>query len=61
FQVEGMATAIPFHRAVVKDPAFAPELTGSSDASAPADTGSVPATAGGREAYASQESRGGER
>ncbi|MFI7411354.1 biotin/lipoyl-containing protein, partial [Streptomyces sp. NPDC049627] len=31
FQVEGMATAIPFHRAVVKDPAFAPELTGSQD------------------------------
>jgi acetyl-CoA/propionyl-CoA carboxylase biotin carboxyl carrier protein len=30
FQVEGMATAIPFHRAVVTDPAFAPELTGSS-------------------------------
>ncbi|QKW06608.1 ATP-grasp domain-containing protein [Streptomyces sp. NA04227] len=29
FQVEGMATAIPFHRKVVKDPAFAPELTGS--------------------------------
>ncbi|MFI6339666.1 acetyl/propionyl/methylcrotonyl-CoA carboxylase subunit alpha [Streptomyces sp. NPDC050535] len=29
FTVEGMATAIPFHRAVVKDPAFAPELTGS--------------------------------
>ncbi|NEC91453.1 biotin carboxylase N-terminal domain-containing protein [Streptomyces sp. SID12501] len=29
FQVEGMATAIPFHRAVVSDPAFAPELTGS--------------------------------
>ncbi|MER5387006.1 biotin/lipoyl-containing protein, partial [Streptomyces sp. NPDC002688] len=29
FQVEGMATAIPFHRAVVTDPAFAPELTGS--------------------------------
>ncbi|MER6015854.1 acetyl/propionyl/methylcrotonyl-CoA carboxylase subunit alpha [Streptomyces bluensis] len=29
FQVEGMATAIPFHRAVVRDPAFAPELTGS--------------------------------
>ncbi|MEH0546483.1 biotin carboxylase N-terminal domain-containing protein [Streptomyces sp. B21-105] len=29
FQVEGMATAIPFHRAVVADPAFAPELTGS--------------------------------
>ncbi|NUP36139.1 MAG: biotin/lipoyl-binding protein [Streptomyces sp.] len=24
FQVEGMATAIPFHRAVVEDPAFAP-------------------------------------
>ncbi|MFE5185159.1 acetyl/propionyl/methylcrotonyl-CoA carboxylase subunit alpha [Streptomyces sp. NPDC056628] len=31
FTVEGMATAIPFHRAVVKDPAFAPELTGSSE------------------------------
>ncbi|MET7690248.1 biotin carboxylase N-terminal domain-containing protein [Streptomyces sp. NPDC005483] len=31
FQVEGMATAIPFHRKVVTDPAFAPELTGSSD------------------------------
>ncbi|MBF9073253.1 acetyl/propionyl/methylcrotonyl-CoA carboxylase subunit alpha [Streptacidiphilus fuscans] len=29
FQVEGMATAIPFHRAVVVDPAFAPELDGS--------------------------------
>ncbi|MFI2200896.1 biotin carboxylase N-terminal domain-containing protein [Streptomyces sp. NPDC020192] len=29
FRVEGMATALPFHRAVVKDPAFAPELTGS--------------------------------
>ncbi|MFG2891825.1 acetyl/propionyl/methylcrotonyl-CoA carboxylase subunit alpha [Streptomyces sp. NPDC048248] len=31
FTVEGMATAIPFHRTVVKDPAFAPELTGSAD------------------------------
>ncbi|MFE2809530.1 acetyl/propionyl/methylcrotonyl-CoA carboxylase subunit alpha [Streptomyces nigra] len=31
FKVEGMATAIPFHRAVVEDPAFAPELTGSAD------------------------------
>ncbi|GHD45136.1 acetyl/propionyl/methylcrotonyl-CoA carboxylase subunit alpha [Streptomyces galbus] len=31
FQVEGMATAIPFHRTVVRDPAFAPELTGSQD------------------------------
>ncbi|CDR17865.1 biotin carboxylase N-terminal domain-containing protein [Streptomyces iranensis] len=31
FQVEGMATAIPFHRAVVRDPAFAPELTGSTE------------------------------
>ncbi|MEU6082343.1 biotin/lipoyl-containing protein, partial [Streptomyces sp. NPDC047108] len=30
FQVEGMATAIPFHRAVVVDPAFAPELGGST-------------------------------
>jgi acetyl-CoA/propionyl-CoA carboxylase biotin carboxyl carrier protein len=28
FKVEGMATAIPFHQAVVTDPAFAPELTG---------------------------------
>jgi acetyl-CoA/propionyl-CoA carboxylase biotin carboxyl carrier protein len=26
-----MATAIPFHRAVVADPAFAPELTGGQD------------------------------
>ncbi|MGW4276389.1 acetyl/propionyl/methylcrotonyl-CoA carboxylase subunit alpha, partial [Streptomyces seoulensis] len=31
FHVEGMATAIPFHRAVVRDPAFAPELTDSTD------------------------------
>ncbi len=31
FDVEGMATAIPFHRAVVTDPAFGPELTGSTD------------------------------
>ncbi|AJE85220.1 MULTISPECIES: acetyl/propionyl/methylcrotonyl-CoA carboxylase subunit alpha [Streptomyces] len=31
FQVEGMATALPFHRKVVRDPAFAPELTGSKD------------------------------
>ncbi|MEU4199687.1 biotin carboxylase N-terminal domain-containing protein [Streptomyces sp. NPDC039022] len=30
FTVEGMATALPFHRTVVKDPAFAPELTGST-------------------------------
>ncbi|MFE7120683.1 acetyl/propionyl/methylcrotonyl-CoA carboxylase subunit alpha, partial [Streptomyces sp. NPDC057654] len=30
FTVEGMATAIPFHRAVVEDPAFAPELRDSS-------------------------------
>ncbi|MFF3911851.1 acetyl/propionyl/methylcrotonyl-CoA carboxylase subunit alpha, partial [Streptomyces sp. NPDC001848] len=29
FQVEGMATAIPFHRKVVRDPAFAPEVHGS--------------------------------
>ncbi|MGP4004898.1 acetyl-/propionyl-CoA carboxylase subunit alpha, partial [Streptomyces sp. 8N706] len=29
FTVEGMATAIPFHRAVVQDSAFAPELTGT--------------------------------
>ncbi|MFI0264898.1 acetyl/propionyl/methylcrotonyl-CoA carboxylase subunit alpha [Streptomyces sp. NPDC017056] len=31
FTVEGMATALPFHRTVVKDPAFAPELTGSTE------------------------------
>ncbi|MGW5738183.1 MULTISPECIES: acetyl/propionyl/methylcrotonyl-CoA carboxylase subunit alpha [Streptomyces] len=31
FTVEGMATAIPFHRTVVRDTAFAPELTGSAD------------------------------
>ncbi|RMI45557.1 acetyl/propionyl/methylcrotonyl-CoA carboxylase subunit alpha [Streptomyces triticirhizae] len=28
FQVEGMATVIPFHRTVIKDPAFAPEVNG---------------------------------
>ncbi|MFF3563384.1 acetyl/propionyl/methylcrotonyl-CoA carboxylase subunit alpha [Streptomyces sp. NPDC002574] len=28
FQVEGMATAVPFHRAVVADAAFAPEVYG---------------------------------
>jgi acetyl-CoA/propionyl-CoA carboxylase biotin carboxyl carrier protein len=28
FRVEGMATALPFHRAVVTDPAFAPEVNG---------------------------------
>jgi acetyl-CoA/propionyl-CoA carboxylase, biotin carboxylase, biotin carboxyl carrier protein len=28
FRVEGMATALPFHRAVVADPAFAPEVSG---------------------------------
>ncbi|MFD4997294.1 acetyl/propionyl/methylcrotonyl-CoA carboxylase subunit alpha [Streptomyces buecherae] len=32
FEVEGMATALPFHRAVVADPAFAPERSGSTDA-----------------------------
>ncbi|WP_431678946.1 acetyl/propionyl/methylcrotonyl-CoA carboxylase subunit alpha [Kitasatospora sp. KL5] len=31
FKVEGMATAIPFHRAVVTDPAFAPEVHGSDE------------------------------
>ncbi|GAA2321063.1 ATP-grasp domain-containing protein [Streptomyces kunmingensis] len=31
FDVDGMATAIPFHRKVVTDPAFAPELTGSDE------------------------------
>jgi len=33
FTVEGMATAIPFHRVVVRDPAFAPEVNGRPDAS----------------------------
>ncbi|EST23602.1 biotin carboxyl carrier protein [Streptomycetaceae bacterium MP113-05] len=28
FQIEGMATAVPFHRVVVRDPAFAPEVDG---------------------------------
>ncbi|GAB2599196.1 biotin carboxylase N-terminal domain-containing protein [Streptomyces capparidis] len=28
FQADGMATALPFHRAVVADPAFAPEVNG---------------------------------
>ncbi|MQS12558.1 ATP-grasp domain-containing protein [Streptomyces kaniharaensis] len=31
FKVEGMATAIPFHQAVVVDPAFAPEVHGSDE------------------------------
>jgi acetyl-CoA/propionyl-CoA carboxylase biotin carboxyl carrier protein len=30
FEIEGMPTVLPFHRAVVVDPAFAPELTASS-------------------------------
>jgi acetyl-CoA/propionyl-CoA carboxylase biotin carboxyl carrier protein len=30
FRIEGMATAIPFHRAVVTDPAFAPEVHGGN-------------------------------
>ncbi|EFE67466.1 acyl-CoA carboxylase complex A subunit [Streptomyces viridosporus ATCC 14672] len=30
FRIEGMATALPFHRRVVADPAFAPELHGSA-------------------------------
>ncbi|RAJ71683.1 acetyl/propionyl-CoA carboxylase alpha subunit [Streptomyces sp. Amel2xB2] len=32
FTVEGMATALPFHRVVVRDPAFAPEVNGRTDA-----------------------------
>ncbi|GGO83154.1 acetyl/propionyl/methylcrotonyl-CoA carboxylase subunit alpha [Wenjunlia tyrosinilytica] len=32
FEVDGMATAIPFHQAVVEDQAYAPEVHGSSDA-----------------------------
>jgi acetyl-CoA/propionyl-CoA carboxylase, biotin carboxylase, biotin carboxyl carrier protein len=30
FEVDGLATALPFHRAVVTNPAFAPELHGSA-------------------------------
>jgi acetyl-CoA/propionyl-CoA carboxylase, biotin carboxylase, biotin carboxyl carrier protein len=30
FQADGLATALPFHRAVVTDPAFAPELHGGT-------------------------------
>jgi acetyl-CoA/propionyl-CoA carboxylase biotin carboxyl carrier protein len=30
FRIDGMATALPFHRAVVKDPAFAPEVNGAA-------------------------------
>jgi len=30
FKVDGLATVLPFHRAVVTDPAFAPELHGSA-------------------------------
>lgn len=32
FTVDGMATAVPFHRVVVGDAAFAPEVNGSPDA-----------------------------
>jgi acetyl-CoA/propionyl-CoA carboxylase biotin carboxyl carrier protein len=31
FEVEGLPTVLPFHRAVVADPAFAPELSGSAE------------------------------
>jgi acetyl-CoA/propionyl-CoA carboxylase biotin carboxyl carrier protein len=31
FEADGLATALPFHRAVVTDPAFAPEVHGSAD------------------------------
>ncbi|GAA2592782.1 biotin carboxylase N-terminal domain-containing protein [Winogradskya consettensis] len=31
FEVSGLATVLPFHRAVVTDPAFAPELNGSTE------------------------------
>ena len=44
FQVEGMATAIPFHRAVVTDPAFAPELTGPTTRSRSTPAGSRPSS-----------------
>jgi acetyl-CoA/propionyl-CoA carboxylase biotin carboxyl carrier protein len=30
FEADGLATALPFHRAVVTDPAFAPEIHGSA-------------------------------
>jgi acetyl-CoA/propionyl-CoA carboxylase biotin carboxyl carrier protein len=31
FEADGLATALPFHRAVVTDPAFAPEVHGSAE------------------------------
>jgi acetyl-CoA/propionyl-CoA carboxylase, biotin carboxylase, biotin carboxyl carrier protein len=31
FKIDGLATVLPFHRAVVTDPAFAPELHGSAE------------------------------
>lgn len=37
YTVEGIPTVLPFHRAVVRDPAFAPELAGDSAADAAAD------------------------
>lgn len=35
YTVEGLPTVIPFHRAVVSDPAFAPELSTSDDGETP--------------------------
>ncbi|MYV98687.1 biotin carboxylase N-terminal domain-containing protein [Streptomyces sp. SID3343] len=32
FEIDGMATALTFHRVVVQDPAFAPEIHGSDEA-----------------------------
>ncbi|HEX6453128.1 MAG TPA: biotin carboxylase N-terminal domain-containing protein [Trebonia sp.] len=31
FEADGLATALPFHRVIVTDPAFAPELRGSAE------------------------------
>ena len=52
FKVEGMATAIPFHRAVVADPAFAPEPGRSRSPSTPggsrpSSSNTIPPFAGG--------------
>ncbi|WP_218221989.1 biotin carboxylase N-terminal domain-containing protein [Nesterenkonia sp. Act20] len=38
-KIEGMPTVLPFHRAVLEDEAFAPELAGGSQTSAPTPAG----------------------
>jgi acetyl-CoA/propionyl-CoA carboxylase biotin carboxyl carrier protein len=65
--VEGMATALPFHRAVVRDPAFAPETTAAGDTGEPFTIhnkwienefdNQIPAFAGGTDAETEQSPR----